>query len=109
MKKLCRCGRLVDDRCPVCSPQQNTTDNGYDWQWRQLSERKRQIDPLCEVCLKADIVTPAEEVHHIAPIKDAPQLRLIWSNLLSVCVECHRKIERGCYDARTETAANGDT
>ena len=41
------------------------------------------------------MVTAATEVHHIVKIKDRPELRLEWSNLMSVCRDCHERIEKG--------------
>ena len=95
--KLCRCGRLVKDRCEHCQavPQhrKTTAERGYGHDWRQLSERKRAADPLCERCLERGISTPATEVHHIQPIATHPELRLVISNLMSVCHTCHEAIE----------------
>ena len=96
--RLCRCGAIVRGVCDVCSKgvtvgQRTTAERGYDHRWRLLSERKRTESPLCEVCQKDGMVTPATEVHHIVPIARAPQLRLVWSNLVSVCKACHEKIE----------------
>jgi len=95
-KRVCRCGELVCGPCPHChKPQQakKTAERGYDNRWRRLSERKRATDPLCEHCLKSDRITPAEHVHHIESIASRPDLRLVWSNLMSVCADCHREIE----------------
>jgi len=39
------------------------------------------------------MVTAAEQVHHIKGIADHPELRLVWSNLLSVCKTCHERVE----------------
>jgi 5-methylcytosine-specific restriction endonuclease McrA len=30
-----------------------------------------------------------EEVHHVRPISDRPDLRLEWTNLKSACKPCH--------------------
>ncbi|WP_399262197.1 HNH endonuclease [Terriglobus aquaticus] len=34
----------------------------------------------------------ATDVHHIVPIRVAPWLRLVLSNLVSLCKECHSSI-----------------
>jgi 5-methylcytosine-specific restriction protein A len=44
-------------------------------------------DPCCEDCLPR--ITPAVDVHHIRKIADAPELRLVMSNLMSLCKPCH--------------------
>jgi 5-methylcytosine-specific restriction protein A len=98
MPKLCKCGKIVDRRCFDCYPtqhKQTTKERGYGHDWKQLSQRKRKLDPLCEECQRHGIVTPAEHVHHIVPIAEAPHLRLEWSNLMSVCHSCHDKLEPG--------------
>jgi 5-methylcytosine-specific restriction endonuclease McrA len=95
--RLCRCGAIVKGKCERCDrrpPQEGTTsERGYDNQWRLLSERKRKHDPMCEECTRSGGTRPASEVHHVVPICDAPHLRLVWSNLMSVCGECHKKLE----------------
>lgn len=62
--------------------------------WKKLRESKLMQQPLCEICLARGIVNPAIDVHH----KDSflnyeGNLRLYkaydFSNLLSVCKECH--------------------
>jgi 5-methylcytosine-specific restriction protein A len=102
--KLCRCGAVREDRqgsvCPQCKAgakhkSRNTAQHGYDHAWRLLSERFRKENPLCQMCWKRGIATPADDVHHIVPIDDAPWLRLVMSNLMSVCNECHKGIHAG--------------
>lgn len=61
-------------------------------EWRMLRAFKLHINPLCEICLKKNILKPAEEVHHIVDIKDEPELALVMSNLQSLCKKCHSKI-----------------
>ena len=99
MPKLCKCGAIVDKRCDRCSPpiphRKTTKERGYGHDWRKLSEFKRKIDPLCEECAKAGRTTPADHVHHIVPIVEAEERRLDMDNLMSVCVDCHEKLERG--------------
>ena len=100
--KLCRCGGVREDRqgsaCSKCGagkskPKQTTQEAGYGWDWRKLSERYRAENPLCEQCQSNGVATAAEEVHHKVSIADAPWLRLEWSNLMAVCVPCHRRID----------------
>lgn len=55
--------------------------------WRMLKEKKLQDEQyLCERCNKL-----ATEVHHIKPIQtpEGWELRLVYSNLESLCVDCH--------------------
>ena len=100
--KLCRCGGVREDRsgsvcakCGAgkCKPKQTTHDAGYGWDWQQLSVRFRKENPLCSECERQGVATAAEEVHHKISIADAPWLRLEWSNLMALCVPCHRRID----------------
>ena len=100
--KLCPCGAVTDARgksCDKCGrgkkrATQGTTKAGYDGAWKNLSVRYREEHPLCEQCAKSGIATPADEVHHIVPITEAPWLRLEWNNLMALCVPCHRSMDQ---------------
>jgi 5-methylcytosine-specific restriction protein A len=109
--KLCACGRLCHEtpceRCQASLPRRRwkwrseRRDNrpsrhkrGYDNDWLRLRVRVIAEQPLCARCLENGLCRPAEEVHHIVPIKVDPQLRLEISNLLPVCRRCHRILER---------------
>ena len=48
---------------------------------------------LCQECLKAGRRTRGTEVHHIIPIKDDWNKRFDLDNLVTLCRECHNKIE----------------
>ena len=41
----------------------NSTD------WKRAREAKKDQDPLCEPCRDAVRIEPAEQVHHLVPIK----------------------------------------
>lgn len=53
------------------------------------------MDPLCELCKREGKVTPVDEVHHIRPVADYPELRLVLENLVSLCKSHHRLVENG--------------
>lgn len=61
-------------------------------EWLLLRSVKLNNNPLCEVCLKNNKVKSAQDIHHIKDIKDRPDLRLDYSNLQSLCYECHNNI-----------------
>lgn len=68
-------------------------------QWKVLRKIKIQQNPLCEECLKNEIVTPAHDVHHIKSpfdggLSEMERYRrlLDWNNLISLCRECHNAI-----------------
>jgi 5-methylcytosine-specific restriction protein A len=64
---------------------------GYNRTWNKVRAVKLVGNPLCEECLKAGIVKQAEEVHHIKPVAEFPELRLAIDNLQSLCRVCHNK------------------
>lgn len=66
--------------------------------WRRLRAWKFACNPLCEVCLSKDVVTPAEDIHHIVSFMsvDNPDQRIFlaydFDNLMSLCKKCHQNI-----------------
>lgn len=56
--------------------------------------------PLCEECLKKDIVTAAEHVHHKVPFLSVAEEERQWellldeNNLEAVCIACHNKLHK---------------
>ena len=92
MKKLCWCGKVSDkvpcEKCK-CKPRHQKKKWWYDHKWRVLSERFRADNPLCHDCNWEGRTTPAEEVHHIKPISEYPELRLKLDNIVALCKECH--------------------
>ena len=66
---------------------------GYDADWRRVRlEALRRDHYLCQDCLERGDLTAATEVHHLIPIELAPHLRLVLSNLRSLCKPCHSAI-----------------
>ncbi|PAD94378.1 HNH endonuclease [Terribacillus saccharophilus] len=60
--------------------------------WRTKRENiLRRDNYLCQDCLKKGFVTPATIVHHIIETSEDWSLRLIDSNLVSVCAACHNR------------------
>ncbi|MBO5123410.1 MAG: HNH endonuclease [Oscillospiraceae bacterium] len=63
--------------------------------WKQTSKAKLQACGYkCEAKLEG-CGRYACEVHHIKPLKtpEGWELRLEWSNLMGVCVQCHNKLD----------------
>lgn len=100
MARLCRCGKIVDGRCD-CRGDASTErrcikHEGHGSDHRKASERYRANHPLCERCVMlygAVDAKPSKDMHHIASIKQAPQLRMEESNWLAVCRACHEALE----------------
>jgi 5-methylcytosine-specific restriction protein A len=63
-------------------------DNGA---WVRLRLMVLAEEPLCRECLKLGMVEPASEVDHVISVRQAPELRLVRSNLQSLCASCHSK------------------
>ena len=62
--------------------------------WKHVRDLAGKRDHyLCQDCLKAGRVTPAEIVHHIVELTpdniNDPDVALSLDNLVSVCRECH--------------------
>jgi 5-methylcytosine-specific restriction protein A len=60
--------------------------------WRKCRELVLVRDNyLCQPCLKNSKLTPANTVHHIISLEEAPELALDPDNLESICPSCHNK------------------
>jgi len=79
--------RLPDHR-------EQSQHRGYDSTWRALSKQVRNEEPLCRHCLRDGRVEAATCVDHIVPISQAPDLRLVRSNLQALCHACHTRKTR---------------
>lgn len=62
---------------------------GYDAAWRRFRQRIVSERPLCQDCLERDLVTASRELHHIAKVRDRPELRLADGNVRALCSSCH--------------------
>ena len=58
--------------------------------WRKLRARVLEAEPFCRECMSQQIVTPAQMVDHIQPIRlgSAPMDE---ANLAAMCNSCHAK------------------
>jgi 5-methylcytosine-specific restriction endonuclease McrA len=98
MPRLCRCGKIVKDKCE-CSPKENTRNTkqiGYSYDHKKASEWLRRVRPLCERCMMLYgpvMASTSSSLHHIVKITDNPQLRMDRGNWLAVCEPCHKEIE----------------
>jgi 5-methylcytosine-specific restriction endonuclease McrA len=62
----------------------------YMWRWAADQARKSQRNE-CQDCKARGVYAPAEEVHHIAPLLQRPDLALDQSNLVCLCKRCHEE------------------
>lgn len=128
LKKICRCGKLIDQReqlCKSCSlkhkeevKKRNRVYNSYnrdkdidtfyktdEWESTRayILSKYKYLD-LWDYFINNKITT-ANTVHHIEEIKEAYELRLEESNLFSIGPKNHAKIHK-LYRADKENTQN---
>lgn len=95
------CPELTDGRfCEPHAKQEHRRYNKYERdpesskrygrKWRKIRNRYISLHPLCEQCLKEDVLTRAEEVHHIKPLAQGGTHDD--ENLMALCKPCHSRI-----------------
>ncbi|WP_075559137.1 HNH endonuclease signature motif containing protein [Parabacteroides timonensis] len=76
--------------------------------WKRVRLKKLQAQPLCECCQDKDKITPATEVHHVTPVETVTTIEQMetlmfeYSNLMSVCHECHKNIHAEMFSHSKE-------
>jgi 5-methylcytosine-specific restriction protein A len=79
-----------------------SNQRGYDSAWAAVRRQYLGGHPTCVVC-----GARATEVDHITSIREAPHLRLHWSNLRALCKPCHsRRTGRDQGFGRARTIAS---
>ena len=73
-------------------------ERGYDGQWERVRAIKLDRDPFCQRCGALGRTTAAHMVHHIVPVERDRTLRLVMSNLESMCNACHQKTHAAMAD-----------
>ncbi|MBK1816521.1 HNH endonuclease [Luteolibacter yonseiensis] len=67
--------------------------------WQKVRSLKVAASPLCEDPFgdheRKRSTATAQQVHHIAGLRERPDLAFTMSNLMSVCTACHSGLERG--------------
>lgn len=80
---------------------QTRTQRGYDNTWLRLSRTCLIEEPLCRHCRDQGRRSIASVSDHIIPIQVRPDLRLVRSNIQSLCKACHdgwkASLERQLY------------
>ena len=62
--------------------------------WQKVRAMKLAESPLCERCVTSGVTTPAQQVHHVIPVRHAPHKAFDLDNLRSLCSLCHAIEER---------------
>lgn len=57
--------------------------------WQRLRAAKLSNDPLCEACIRREVITPANTVDHILAIKKGGDPFPGLDGLMSLCAPCH--------------------
>jgi 5-methylcytosine-specific restriction protein A len=85
--------------CPAHAPLERKPDaressnrRGYDATWRKIRARVLRERPLCVECMRVGVVTAANEVDHIIPLRDGGTHDD--ENLQPLCKSCHSKKTR---------------
>lgn len=69
-------------------------------EWRLLRAQKLTDQPLCEMCKSQGYVRAAQCVHHIVEVEsgrneqECRDICLRYSNLMSLCYDCHKSIHQ---------------
>ena len=67
---------------------ESRSKRGYDRRWYRFRLWFLAQHSVCEDCGEL-----ASEIHHVEPIRQRPELRLVESNCVSLCKRCHAKRE----------------
>ena len=59
--------------------------------WLHIRQYKLCLNPFCEICSTEERPVLAREIHHKLDIQEYPDLRLLLTNLQSLCTSCHSK------------------
>ena len=58
--------------------------------WKKLvSVAKQRDNGVCVLCLANGMITKGTIVHHIVPVKDDWNKRLVITNCITLCYKCH--------------------
>ena len=62
--------------------------------WLKLRKWFLARNPICAECQRRGRITAANEVHHLKPKADFPELALVAENLEALCKSCHSRMTR---------------
>lgn len=64
----------------------SSATRGYDTEWRRLRDIVMAEEPTCRACGQS-----SQEVDHILPVSQRPDLRRERTNLQALCARCHHR------------------
>jgi 5-methylcytosine-specific restriction protein A len=88
-ERYCPAHKLAASRSYNRNQRNPTSNADYGRRWRTIRNLYIAAHPLCEDCLAAGRLVPADEVHHIVPLDRGGDNAD--SNLRSLCQSCHTK------------------
>ena len=80
----------IDTRRRYDAERGSSSKRGYDRTWKRVRLLYIQAHPICEDCEDQGVITPADLVDHVIPIKEGGS-RLSFDNLRSQCNDHHEK------------------
>ena len=95
MRRCLVCPRVGNWSGPRCPDHQiprggwGSRPDYYDREWTLLSKRYRAEHPTCEM---QGCTAPSQHTDHIQPVRAAPHLRLVRSNLRALCLAHHMEV-----------------
>lgn len=60
--------------------------------WKKLRREIFSEQVICQMCLEEERIVIADVAHHIAPVRDFWELRLVRSNLICLCHKHHAEV-----------------
>lgn len=92
--------KLHREKLPTYKHNNQSSEYYNSIYWQNIRNAYIVEHPLCEVCLRKDIIKPADHIHHIKPFLTGTtqfekwDLLLNKDNLIAVCVPCHKELHR---------------
>lgn len=62
--------------------------------WRRLRGLQLSQHPMCRYCADLGVLTPATDVDHVVPVREAPEGAFDPGNLQSLCKPCHSQTKQ---------------
>lgn len=110
MKKTCKeigCNKIATNGS-YCLKHWNNKKSLYSSsRWKKTRAIKKQMNPLCEICEKKDIVEMATLIHHKKDGEIFKDLFFDLDNLMSLCVSCHNKIHGNKSEMKIKNKNSG--
>ncbi|WP_159521723.1 HNH endonuclease signature motif containing protein [Sunxiuqinia indica] len=57
--------------------------------WKKIRDKRRNENPLCQLCEEKGILRPGKVVDHIIPVDVEPAKALDYTNTQHICTSCH--------------------